>query len=84
MLTSWAVWIPVQSINMAFVPPPQRLLFVNVVSIFWNTFLALVASGGGPGESQRDEANLELGKLPSHVNQQLPQLRMEGKASKMW
>lgn len=26
--TSWAVWIPVQTINIAFVPPTQRLLFV--------------------------------------------------------
>jgi protein Mpv17 len=26
--TSWAVWIPVQTINIAFVPPSQRLLFV--------------------------------------------------------
>lgn len=31
--TSWMVWIPVQGINMAFVPVQQRLLFVNVVSL---------------------------------------------------
>lgn len=31
--TSWALWIPVQGINMALVPVQQRLLFVNVVSI---------------------------------------------------
>lgn len=31
--TSWAVWIPVQALNMAFVPVGQRLLFVNVVSL---------------------------------------------------
>ncbi|KAN0059839.1 Protein required for ethanol metabolism [Thecaphora frezii] len=42
--TGWAVWVPVQAVNMAIVPPSQRLLFVNVVSIFWNTFLSLVSS----------------------------------------
>ncbi|PWN50916.1 protein SYM1 [Violaceomyces palustris] len=47
--TSWMVWIPVQTINMALVPPTQRLLFVNVVSVFWNTFLSLV-SGGTKGK----------------------------------
>lgn len=30
---SWALWIPVQAINMYFVPVQQRLLFVNVVSL---------------------------------------------------
>lgn len=42
--TAWALWIPVQSLNMALVPPNQRLLFVNVVSIFWNTFLSIKSS----------------------------------------
>lgn len=39
--TAWGLWIPVQTLNMALVPPSQRLLFVNVVSIFWNTFLSI-------------------------------------------
>ncbi len=39
--TSWGVWIPVQALNMALVPPQQRLLFVNVVNLAWNTFLSL-------------------------------------------
>lgn len=30
---SWMLWIPVQGINMGFVPAQQRLLFVNVVSL---------------------------------------------------
>ncbi|PWZ00153.1 protein SYM1 [Testicularia cyperi] len=44
--TAWCVWIPVQTVNMAVVPPSQRLLFVNVVSIFWNTFLSIVSAAG--------------------------------------
>ncbi|PWN20317.1 protein SYM1 [Microstroma glucosiphilum] len=57
--TSWAVWIPVQGLNMAFVPVGQRLLFVNVVSLAWNTFLAAVAAGGGDkASSEAKQGNL--------------------------
>lgn len=45
--TAWGLWIPVQTLNMAVVPPTQRLLFVNVVSIFWNTFLSIKSAGAG-------------------------------------
>ncbi|UZJ52689.1 hypothetical protein CBS101457_002009 [Exobasidium rhododendri] len=71
--TSWAVWIPVQTINMAFVPPSQRLLFVNVISIFWNTFLAVVA-GGGAKEADKGEESVEMGTLPQYSSK-IPELR---------
>ncbi|SPO26386.1 related to glomerulosclerosis protein Mpv17 [Ustilago trichophora] len=45
--TAWGLWIPVQAINMALVPVSQRLLFVNVVSIFWNTFLSIKSAQNG-------------------------------------
>lgn len=48
--TAWGLWIPVQALNMAVVPPGQRLLFVNVVSIFWNTFLSMKSAGVKPKE----------------------------------
>ena len=44
--TAWGLWIPVQALNMALVPVSQRLLFVNVVSIFWNTFLSMKSAQG--------------------------------------
>ncbi|CDR88416.1 related to glomerulosclerosis protein Mpv17 [Sporisorium scitamineum] len=50
--TAWGLWIPVQALNMAVVPPNQRLLFVNVVSIFWNTFLS-IKGAGGKGEVEK-------------------------------
>lgn len=84
LLASWAVWVPVQTINMAFVPPSQRLLFVNVVSIFWNTFLALVAGGGGKQPVKED--SIDLGKMPLPVSSQkhnVPSLR-DGKLAKIW
>lgn len=52
----------------------------NVVSIFWNTFLALVAGGGGKEAEQADDS-VELGKIPSHYSHKLPELR-EVKAEK--
>lgn len=41
---SWAVWIPVQILTMGVVPPRERLLFVNLVALLWNTFLSLCVS----------------------------------------
>jgi hypothetical protein len=45
----------------------------NVVSIFWNTFLAVVAGGGGK-VSEKGEEPIELGKLPQYSSK-LPELR---------
>lgn len=54
--TAWCLWIPVQTINMALMPVNQRLLFVNVVSIFWNTFLSIAsASGAQEGKQEIEE-----------------------------
>lgn len=57
---SWALWIPVQTINMGFVPVQQRLLFVNVVSLAWNTFLAVVAGKSGGTKDVREAAGESL------------------------
>jgi len=35
LVKNWMVFIPTQAINMSIVPPPLRLLVVNVVSLFW-------------------------------------------------
>lgn len=53
--TAWCLWIPVQTINMALMPVNQRLLFVNVVSIFWNTFLSIVSASGAKDGTQEIE-----------------------------
>lgn len=47
---------------MGLVPPSQRLLFVNVVSIFWNTFLSIKGAGGNKGEGLMEEGVGEKGK----------------------
>ena len=33
------IWIVVNLINFRFVPPPQRLLYINMAGIAWNTYL---------------------------------------------
>jgi len=37
-------WPPLQLINFTFVPVRLQFLFVNTVSLFWNTFLSLMAN----------------------------------------
>nr|CAB3263941.1 PXMP2/4 family protein 2-like [Phallusia mammillata] len=41
---NWVVWIPAQTINFSFVPFEYRMLFVQVVAIFWNMFLSYRAN----------------------------------------
>ncbi|EGX89906.1 integral membrane protein, Mpv17/PMP22 family, putative [Cordyceps militaris CM01] len=42
--TNWMVWPFVQTINFAFLPLQYRVLFANVVSIGWNSYLSWVNS----------------------------------------
>ncbi|GAK64776.1 integral membrane protein, Mpv17/PMP22 family [Moesziomyces antarcticus] len=58
--TAWGLWIPVQTINMAVVPPMQRLLFVNVVSIAWNTFLSIKSGAQQPTSPQTELTQIRL------------------------
>ena len=37
-------WPPLQLINFTFVPVRLQFLFVNTVSLVWNTFLSLMAN----------------------------------------
>lgn len=36
------LWIPATAVNIAFVPPILRVLFLNFVFFFWSIFLSLV------------------------------------------
>jgi len=40
VLTNWKVWPATQLINFYFVPFQHRILVVNIVALFWNTYLA--------------------------------------------
>merc|ERR1712029_904772 len=38
--TNWKIWPATQLANFYFVPFKHRLLVVNIVALFWNTYLA--------------------------------------------
>jgi len=41
---SWMTWIPAHTINFAFVPPSQRLLYINAIQIFFNMFMSVIGN----------------------------------------
>jgi hypothetical protein len=57
LIANYSLWPGAQALNFALVPPRQRILYVNVVAIFWTAVLSHLASaemvegGGGAGES---------------------------------
>lgn len=50
MLANWKLWVPATVINIAFVPPILRVLYLNVVFFFWSIFLSIILNK--EGESQ--------------------------------
>nr|XP_002123172.1 PXMP2/4 family protein 2-like isoform X1 [Ciona intestinalis] len=36
----WMLWIPAQLINFSFVPFKYRMIYIQVVALFWNAFLS--------------------------------------------
>jgi protein Mpv17 len=44
VMGSWAVWVPAHTINFAFVPPAQRLLYINTIQIGYNIFLSFLGN----------------------------------------
>lgn len=52
LMANYALWPAANLVNFAFVPPAQRILYCNVVYVFWASFLSAMASkkgGGGEG-----------------------------------
>jgi len=52
VMGSWAVWVPAHTINFAFVPPAQRLLYINSIQIGYNMFLSFLGNKDGSGEAK--------------------------------
>ncbi|KZO95523.1 hypothetical protein CALVIDRAFT_537900 [Calocera viscosa TUFC12733] len=50
LVRNWGVFIPTQLVNFSVVPLHHRLLVVNVVSLFWNTYLSYANA-----QAQKDE-----------------------------
>eukprot|EP00980_Cylindrotheca_fusiformis_P030676 scaffold25210_cov132-Cylindrotheca_fusiformis.AAC.2 len=41
MVANWKLWVPATVVNIAFVPPIFRVLYLNCVFFFWSIFLSL-------------------------------------------
>jgi len=55
VMGSWAVWVPAHTINFAFVPPAQRLLYINSIQIGYNMFLSFLGNKEGPTDNKDKE-----------------------------
>ncbi|TPX19072.1 uncharacterized protein E0L32_011233 [Thyridium curvatum] len=44
LTTNWMIWPFVQMVNFRFMPLEHRVLFVNIVSIGWNSYLSYLNS----------------------------------------
>ncbi|KAK7172796.1 hypothetical protein R3I93_002808 [Phoxinus phoxinus] len=42
MKMNWKVWTPFQFININYIPVQFRVLFANLVALFWYAYLASV------------------------------------------
>mmetsp|Transcript_38094 Transcript_38094/g.88647 ORF Transcript_38094/g.88647 Transcript_38094/m.88647 type:complete len:95 (-) Transcript_38094:625-909(-) len=41
ILANWKLWVPATCVNLAFVPPPLRVLYLNCVFYFWSLYLSI-------------------------------------------
>jgi len=65
VMGSWTVWIPAHFVNFRFVPPSQRLLYINSIQIGYNIFLSFLGnkkvrmdgSGSGSGSSSSSSSS---------------------------
>lgn len=55
VMGSWAVWVPAHTINFAFVPSSQRLLYINTIQIGYNVFLSFLGNKGVEAEEPKKE-----------------------------
>lgn len=46
MIANWKLWVPATVLNIAFVPPILRVLYLNCVFFFWSIFLSLKLNKG--------------------------------------
>ena len=51
MIANWKLWLPATVVNIAFVPPILRVLYLNVVFFFWSIFLSLKLNKEGDDAS---------------------------------
>ncbi len=43
LFMNWKIWTPAQVVNFTVVPVDYRVLFGNMVALWWNIYLSLVS-----------------------------------------
>ena len=62
VLAGYAMWPAAHVINFAFIPPRQRVLYVNLVQVGWSVVLSRIASRpDADGEAKKDEGDCARG-----------------------
>lgn len=46
LLANYALWPAAHLVNFRFVPPAQRILYINAVQILWSAYLSHLAARG--------------------------------------
>ncbi|CAG2183126.1 unnamed protein product, partial [Oppiella nova] len=54
-LADWCVFIPLQSVNFLYLAPKYRILYVSVISLFYDTFLSYVLHNNDHQMETRDQ-----------------------------
>jgi len=54
MLANWKLWVPATVVNIAFVPPILRVLYLNSVFFFWSIYLSIKLNKDGGNSMEKD------------------------------
>lgn len=53
MQDNWKLWVPATAVNIAFVNPIYRVLFLNCVFYFWSIYLSVTLNASSSEEEQQ-------------------------------
>ena len=57
---NYMIWPAVQLLNFYFVPMQHRVIVVNFVALFWNTYLAWASHKEKPGSAMNEEGETSI------------------------
>lgn len=60
MITNYKIWPLVQTLNFTFIPIQHRIAFVQLVAIFWNSYLSWMANLPIPESSLEKIKDMEV------------------------